>query len=418
MVNLARDLQSLAVRVWWDEWQVRAGDSLYGRIGDALEASDFVAVVLSPDSVSSPWCKDELQQALAREKRTMEPVVLPILCRSVLPPPFLEGRAYLDFRSSYWRPLGALAGRIHALDPQVIAENFERLQPCSLESLQHLLNLSGFREAHAIPAQAFQYLRSLIQRTGTQTSEERLSLMVPHPAGGDDVFVFVPSAILSSRATRSQPKQLSQGAALGDTDSNSHNGDRKRVDVRFRALKKIRILILTSSPCETTSSTMDEEVREIREALRRCPDVERFHATVAPVTRGQELIRSLLEIRPHIVHILGHVGHNRGMLFEGENDLARLVDADALGKVFRLCRETCCVVLNTSFSAQQLSKIRKHVDYVIGMRGSASEANAIAFTRVFYDAIAADQSIYTAFEWGRAALLMQGRELADLVELL
>ena len=44
--QLARDLESLHVQVWLDEWELEVGDALHTCVGEALEKSDFVGVVL------------------------------------------------------------------------------------------------------------------------------------------------------------------------------------------------------------------------------------------------------------------------------------------------------------------------------------------------------------------------------------
>ncbi len=44
--RLADDLTFCEVDVWFDEWELQAGESLHDRIGQALERSKFVGVVL------------------------------------------------------------------------------------------------------------------------------------------------------------------------------------------------------------------------------------------------------------------------------------------------------------------------------------------------------------------------------------
>ncbi len=119
--RIARDLSGLGVAVWYDDWQLEAGDSLHDCIAKAIEESSCVGVVLSPDSMNSRWCKAELSQALAREKRTGEKLVLPILYRRVEIPPILEDRLYLHFSRLYWIKLASLASILLGIDRQIIA---------------------------------------------------------------------------------------------------------------------------------------------------------------------------------------------------------------------------------------------------------------------------------------------------------
>jgi hypothetical protein len=100
--RLARDLHEFKVIAWFDEWELQPGDSLVDRIGDALETSVYVGVILSPASVQSRWCKKELNQALAREIRLGVKTIVPMRVSDVDLPPFLQEKFYLDFSAGYY----------------------------------------------------------------------------------------------------------------------------------------------------------------------------------------------------------------------------------------------------------------------------------------------------------------------------
>jgi hypothetical protein len=95
--TLASRLRTYGVRVWLDEAEIRLGDSLTGRIGSALDECDYVAVVLSSDSVNSEWVQRELQVALHREFEERKVVVLPLVLQKVRMPSFLRDKLYADF---------------------------------------------------------------------------------------------------------------------------------------------------------------------------------------------------------------------------------------------------------------------------------------------------------------------------------
>lgn len=65
--RLAERLRSCGVRVWLDEAEIGIGDSLIQRIGTAIDETDYVAVVLSKNSINSEWVQRELQIALQKE---------------------------------------------------------------------------------------------------------------------------------------------------------------------------------------------------------------------------------------------------------------------------------------------------------------------------------------------------------------
>jgi hypothetical protein len=94
--ELAERLEANGVTVWLDEAEIRIGDSLVDRIGGAIDSADFIAVVLSTNSVDSAWVQKELQLALQRELADPAIKVLPLLLEPVAIPPFLRDKLYAD----------------------------------------------------------------------------------------------------------------------------------------------------------------------------------------------------------------------------------------------------------------------------------------------------------------------------------
>ncbi len=97
--ELADRLSKMGVKVWIDEAEIKVGDSLTEKIGNAIEKTDFVGVVLSRNSINSQWVQKELQIALQEEFRKKKVVVLPLLLEPVELPPFLRDKLYADFTS-------------------------------------------------------------------------------------------------------------------------------------------------------------------------------------------------------------------------------------------------------------------------------------------------------------------------------
>jgi hypothetical protein len=63
--RLGADLAALGAQVWIDEAELRIGDSLLATISQAIDAMEYLAVVLSPDAVASSWVQNELEQAMS-----------------------------------------------------------------------------------------------------------------------------------------------------------------------------------------------------------------------------------------------------------------------------------------------------------------------------------------------------------------
>jgi hypothetical protein len=79
--RLAGDLEKAGYDVWWDVSDLRGGDDWPRVIPTAIESSDYVIVVLSPNAVISEWVEKEYTQALALHKK-----IIPImLARSSVP---------------------------------------------------------------------------------------------------------------------------------------------------------------------------------------------------------------------------------------------------------------------------------------------------------------------------------------------
>ena len=95
--RLAETLTSHGVQVWIDEAELKIGDSLIGKISAAIDKADFVAAILSQNSVRSNWVQKELQLAMTKEIEGRRVTVLPILIERCEIPGFLADKVYADF---------------------------------------------------------------------------------------------------------------------------------------------------------------------------------------------------------------------------------------------------------------------------------------------------------------------------------
>ena len=75
--GLAAELTRLGLRVWFDEWTLRLGDSLRAKIDEGLRASSYGVVVLSPNFFTKNWPQAELDALFAIEMSGKK-VVLPV----------------------------------------------------------------------------------------------------------------------------------------------------------------------------------------------------------------------------------------------------------------------------------------------------------------------------------------------------
>src|SRR5574341_480868 len=90
--KLAEDLEKAGYDVWWDLTDLRGGDDWLRVIPSAIESSQFVIVVLSPNSVISDWVEKEYAQALSFHKK-----IIPIMLAQTNVPFALKTINYVDF---------------------------------------------------------------------------------------------------------------------------------------------------------------------------------------------------------------------------------------------------------------------------------------------------------------------------------
>lgn len=95
--KLALDLECHGVRVWLDEAELRIGDSLIEKIRDGIDNVDYVAVILSPNSIQSRWVQKEIDVAMTMEINGEKLKVLPLMLEICELPGFLLGKFYADF---------------------------------------------------------------------------------------------------------------------------------------------------------------------------------------------------------------------------------------------------------------------------------------------------------------------------------
>jgi hypothetical protein len=95
--RLAADLENQGVPFWLDEAEIKVGESLIEKIRGGIDKMDYVVVVLSPNSVASPWVQREVDVAMNQEIQGKRVKVLPLMYRDCELPGFLLGKRYANF---------------------------------------------------------------------------------------------------------------------------------------------------------------------------------------------------------------------------------------------------------------------------------------------------------------------------------
>ncbi len=77
--RIATQVTRLGIKTWWDEWEIRAGDSIVQKISDGLGNCTHFTVLLTPRSIDKPWVKAEMDAAFVR-KLTDRVKFIPLRC--------------------------------------------------------------------------------------------------------------------------------------------------------------------------------------------------------------------------------------------------------------------------------------------------------------------------------------------------
>ncbi|MBD2097682.1 AAA-like domain-containing protein [Trichocoleus sp. FACHB-591] len=174
------------------------------------------------------------------------------------------------------------------------------------------------------------------------------------------------------------------------------------------ARKKRTILFLATNPKNSAKLRLDEEFRDVSEALKGSKNRSRFDLKPQWATRRRDVRRAMLDYAPQIVHFSGHGAGEPGLLIENELGQAELLTSDALIGLFEDANQVECVLLNACYSEVQAKAIAQHVPYVIGMNQEVGDKAALEFAVGFYDALGAGLSIERAYKEGCKGIRMAG----------
>jgi hypothetical protein len=97
--KLHLDLTNQGITVWMYQTEVNPGDSIIGKVENAIKNSDYLGILLSPNSSKSVWVSEEYGMAMHLQIKGKGPRVIPILIEDCEIPGFLEDKSRIDFRN-------------------------------------------------------------------------------------------------------------------------------------------------------------------------------------------------------------------------------------------------------------------------------------------------------------------------------
>jgi len=242
------------------------------------------------------------------------------------------------------------------------------------------------------------------------------------------------SAESKQKQTDSRRRQGERAHAREISRLSSPIAEVRYVEVRPPQPEILRVLYLTANP-EATEQTItapdgseqrygtwlrvDQEVRQVRQALRRSKYRDLVQVEHAPAATINDLLDGLNDHRPHIIHFSGHAGPD-GLLMENEAgdedgaDVALALLAQVLGATDDPPR---LLVMNACESLTGADDVLRTVPAVIGMSDSIDDTSAIVFASAFYSAIASAQSLSTTIDQAKVRMVAAALDGSDLPQL-
>ena len=118
--RLANDLKKYGLAVWWDQWEIRVGESIIQKINEGIDSSAYLIAVLSSHSVQSHFVQREINSALMKQLSAEKNIIiLPLVLADCEVPPLLRDIKWADFRNEYESGLKSLLERLQDTITQV-----------------------------------------------------------------------------------------------------------------------------------------------------------------------------------------------------------------------------------------------------------------------------------------------------------
>lgn len=167
---------------------------------------------------------------------------------------------------------------------------------------------------------------------------------------------------------------------------------------------EVRILAAFAQPRGTSSTLWEQESRALRQAI--APFARKLRLDLLHGCTPDELHRSLLHLKPSIVHIQAH-GNQDGLALQDSSGDLHQVSWAALRETLRATPGLQCVILNACDS-QAVTTLGTTPFALITTPGAVISEATLTFTFGFYDALAAGNSIPECYSAGCQRMRLQG----------
>jgi hypothetical protein len=172
--------------------------------------------------------------------------------------------------------------------------------------------------------------------------------------------------------------------------------------------QKLKILFLAANPINTTQLRLEQELRDVKIALRQSRYRDQFDLQAVSAARINDMRQAMLEIEPQILHFSGH-GEGGAIYLEDNAGNARPIGAAAFANFLANFPSVQCVVLNACYSEDLGAAINTTVPFVVGMETAVEDEAAISFAVAFYDVLGSGGNYERAFRLAANALELEDK---------
>ena len=172
--------------------------------------------------------------------------------------------------------------------------------------------------------------------------------------------------------------------------------------------QKLKILFLAANPINTTQLRLEQELRDVKLALRQSRYRDQFDLQAVSAARINDMRQAMLDIEPQILHFSGH-GEGGAIYLEDNAGNARPIGAAAFANFLTNFPSVQCVVLNACYSEELGAAINASVPFVVGMETAVEDEAAISFAVAFYDVLGSGGNYDRAFRLAANALELEDK---------
>lgn len=180
----------------------------------------------------------------------------------------------------------------------------------------------------------------------------------------------------------------------------------------------VTVVFFASNPLDQNELRLDEEVRAIKEMIRKSKHRDSIELKSEWAVRPRDVLQALNEYDPTIVHFSGHGSRKDQILFQDAQGNSRPVSLEAIVQTMVASSGRIRLVFfNTCYSEEQARSVVEHVEAAIGMSDSIGDDAARVFASQFYSSLGFGHSAKRAFDQAKALLMLEGVGEEDVPKL-